>query len=113
LKGLLEAELVKVVLEPRNESDVAGYQLPASALIWVAGDGSKVFHDPIRVPQQPEEGSKPNPFFLNFYRSIAATAQGLEAREHTAQVPADEREQREEDFARESYRYSTAHPRWS
>lgn len=98
LQGLQEAELVKVVLEPRNESDVAGYQLPASALIWVAGDGFKVFHDPIRVPQQPEEGSKPNPFFLNFYRSIAATAQGLEAREHTAQVPADEREQREEDF---------------
>lgn len=98
LKGLKEAGLVEIVLEPRNESDVPGYQLPASALLWLTGDGSKVFHDPIRVPQQPEIGSKPNPFFLHFYRTIAATAQGLEAREHTAQVPADERERREEDF---------------
>jgi len=32
LQGLQEAELVKVVLEPRNDSDVAGYQLPASAI---------------------------------------------------------------------------------
>jgi ATP-dependent helicase YprA (DUF1998 family) len=98
LKGLKEAGLVEVVLEPRHQSDVPGYQLPASALLWVSGDGSKVFHDPIRVPQQPEIGSKPNSFFLTFYRTIAANTQGLEAREHTAQVPADERERREEDF---------------
>ncbi|MBE9010914.1 DEAD/DEAH box helicase [Pseudanabaenaceae cyanobacterium LEGE 13415] len=98
LEGLKEAGLVEVVLEPSNQNEVPGYQLPASALLWVAGDGSKVFHDPIRVPQQPETGGKPNEFFLDFYRTIAATAQGLEAREHTAQVPADERERREEDF---------------
>jgi ATP-dependent helicase YprA (DUF1998 family)/very-short-patch-repair endonuclease len=98
LRGLREAGLVEVVMEPRNPDDVPGYQLPASALLWVVGDGTTVFHDPIRVPQQPEAGSRPNPFFLNFYQTIAGTVQGLEAREHTAQVPADERERREEDF---------------
>ena len=99
LKGLAAANLVEVVIEPSNpDEDVPGYQLPASALLWVVGDGTKAFNDPIRVPRQPESGSRTNAFFSEFYREIAATAQGLEAREHTAQVPADERESREDEF---------------
>jgi hypothetical protein len=98
LKGLAVAGLVEVVMEPRNPDDVPGYQLPASALLWVVGDGTKAFNDPIRVPRQPESGSRTNAFFREFYREIAATAQGLQAREHTAQVPADERENREDEF---------------
>lgn len=98
LQGLREAGLVEVVLEPRNQDEVPGYQLPASALLWVVGEGTQAFHDPIRVPQQAERGNRTNPFFVDFYRTIAATTQGLEAREHTAQVPSGERERREEDF---------------
>lgn len=74
-----------------------GFQIPAAALRWRAGDGSPAA-DPIRIPRLPESGRRANEFFAEFYRTVAATGAGLEAREHTAQVPAETREEREEDF---------------
>lgn len=85
-------------MEPRESGDVSGYQLNASALIWRAGDGSRAFHDHIRVPRAPDEGLRTNPFFKDFYRSEIGDLKMLEAREHTAQVPGDERERREKRF---------------
>jgi hypothetical protein len=79
-------------------SDVPGYQLAASAMRWRVGDGTASFHDPIRVPNPPPDGGRPNVFFQQFYKEAAAEMRGLEAREHTAQVPAEEREEREERF---------------
>ncbi len=73
--------------EPESKEDVPGYQVPASAMRWVAGDGTAVVHDPIRVPAPTGGRRRPNQFFLDFYRNVAADGQGLEAREHTAQVP--------------------------
>jgi ATP-dependent helicase YprA (DUF1998 family) len=98
LEGLRQAGLVERVIEPRNDSDRGGYQLPASAMVWMNGDGSQAFHDPIRVPRESSEGQHTNPFFVDFYRSTAAKLHDLEAREHTAQVPYDLRVEREEDF---------------
>ncbi len=98
LEGLREAGLVERVVEPRDKDDVPGYQLPASALIWVAGDGTQAFHDPIRVPRESSEGHGTNPFFVEFYRTTAANLHDLKAYEHTAQVPYDLRVQREDDF---------------
>jgi hypothetical protein len=46
----------------------------------------------------PEGGGRTNPFFVEFYKGVASGGQGIEAREHTAQVPSDVREQREKDF---------------
>ena len=90
--------LVEIVTEPRDEDDVPGYQVPAAALLWVVGDGTKPFHDPIRVPRESETGGRINPFFVDLYRSIASEGIGLEAREHTAQVPYEQRLEREERF---------------
>ena len=98
LNGLRVAGLVEIVAEPQDEEDVPGYQLPASALLWVAGDGTRPFHDPIRVPNESAEGGRTNPFFIDFYRNVAPDTQGIEAREHTAQVPYQDRIEREEDF---------------
>jgi len=53
--------------------EVPGYQLQASALLWVAGDGSLGFHDPIRLPRLPEGGAHTNPFFVEFYQSQGAS----------------------------------------
>lgn len=99
LSALKIAGLVQVVLEPEDEDDVPGYQLLASGLRWKAGDGKKAFHDVIRVPRQSATGGRTNPFFVDFYRNTASTVQGLEAREHTAQVQADIRIKREKQFA--------------
>lgn len=98
LEALRVAGLVEVVAPPRGEDDVPGYQLPASALVWVAGNGTRAFHDPIRVPRVPAAGSRTNPFFIGFYRTIAAEGKGLEAREHTAQVRYEQRQEREDQF---------------
>ncbi|MCP3962312.1 MAG: DEAD/DEAH box helicase [bacterium] len=104
LEDLLEAltipGLVHRALEPRDgrDDDVAGYQLNASAMVWRAGDGTQGYHDPIRVPNAPEEGLRTNPFFVEFYRGDTDELKALEAREHTAQVPGPIREEREEAF---------------
>ena len=75
-----------------------GYQLTASAMRWwAAATGRAPYHDPLRVPSRPEAAAATNPFFVDFYRRRRATScAGLEAREHTAQVPPEEREDREE-----------------
>jgi ATP-dependent helicase YprA (DUF1998 family) len=101
IRQLLEALAVGPitrVLEPRGPDDVAGYQLQASSMRWVAGEGTRPFHDPIRLPRLPERGSRANPFFVDFYQSMAPSLRGLEAREHTAQVQASVREEREQQF---------------
>lgn len=98
LEALRVAGLVVRVREPEDQDDVPGYQVSASALRWIAGDGTNALHDPIRVPKVPEAGRKPNSFFLEFYRTAAADGQGVEAREHTAQVPYDARIEREKRF---------------
>jgi very-short-patch-repair endonuclease len=96
--GLLEQVTDGNEANTGDEEHTPGYQLVASAFRWVAGEGTRPFHDPIRVPQAPEEGSDPNPFFTDFYRKTAEELLGIEAREHTAQVRAEDRERREERF---------------
>lgn len=105
-EGLRLAGLVERVTEETKGAEkqgdtpkeVPGYQVPASSLVWKAGDTSEPFHDPIRVPQPSRLGHRINPFFVEYYRSVAATLQGYEAREHTAQVQSQERQLREERF---------------
>ncbi len=75
-----------------------GYRLLASAMIWKAADGTRAFHDPIRMPRQPEEGLRTNEFFVEFYRTAARHLVGLKAREHTAQVDMEDRQKREREF---------------
>lgn len=98
LNGLREAGLVDIVDKPNSENEVPGYQLPASAMIWMAGDGTKSFHDPIRVPNQSETGGRTNPFFVNFYSNVAPDTIRMESREHTAQVQSEDRIDREKRF---------------
>jgi hypothetical protein len=97
LDGLTEAGIVEVVSEANGDDDVPGYQIQASAMRWLAGDGTEPFHDPLRTPDR-SEAAETNEFFVHFYREAAARMQGLEAREHTAQVPYEVREEREQRF---------------
>jgi ATP-dependent helicase YprA (DUF1998 family) len=75
-----------------------GYQLSAAAMLWSRGDALRAAHDLIRVPQAPEGGLRTNEFFRSFYRSDARDLARYQAHEHTAQVRAEVREQREQDF---------------
>jgi ATP-dependent helicase YprA (DUF1998 family) len=99
-EALRVAGLVAQVQEPSGQSDVGGYQLKAAGIRWIGRDTSdpKPYSDPLRVPRPPAEGHRANEFFLRFYSDAAAANAGIEAKEHTAQVPADQRIQREERF---------------
>lgn len=77
---------------------VPGYRLKASAIRWHAGDGTKGAEDPLRKSTTSEATIRVNPFFRSLYAEIASGLRGLTAREHTAQVPSDERERREAQF---------------
>ena len=76
------------------------YQIPASALRWRAGDGTGRRQDLLATPNAPEGGFEPNRFFVDLYRNLAPEPARMEAREHTAQVSAAERQQREREFRR-------------
>ncbi|MCV7261131.1 DEAD/DEAH box helicase [Mycobacterium shimoidei] len=74
------------------------YRLKASAVIWTAGDGKSGAPDPLRKGFDPDQGTRVNPFFLDLYRTTAPELSGMYAREHTAQVAAADREEREKAF---------------
>jgi superfamily II DNA or RNA helicase len=98
LEALREGGQVEAVDRDRSPQGIHGYQIPASAMLWFASDGTRAFHDPISVPSVPEAGGRTNPFFVEFYKTVATEIRGLEAHEHTAQVPYPERLDREERF---------------
>lgn len=83
LRILTETALVAELHPRKNET---AYQLNAEALRWVAIEPSE------------EHRRTHNAFFEHFYRERAVQLKGMYAREHTAQVPADEREEREQSF---------------
>jgi ATP-dependent helicase YprA (DUF1998 family)/very-short-patch-repair endonuclease len=85
------------LLEIVEKGAVPGYQIPADALVWKVGSGF-VPHDPLLQPSQSIAPRSPNPFFVSFYKETAQHLLGLQAREHTAQVPSRQREERENDF---------------
>lgn len=97
---LPEAGLLEQVYEVKDEDQRHGCQVPASAIIWKAGDGMHAYHDPIQVTNASVAGTPPNEFFVELYRNAATDLQKLEAREHTAQVGNEERENRETRFRR-------------
>lgn len=92
------AGLVERVRGRRNESENEGFRLKADRIIWLAGDGVVPYYDPIRIPRKPKTGGRTNPFFVDFYREGVCLGKILQAREHSAQVDAEDRKQREKDF---------------
>jgi superfamily II DNA/RNA helicase len=97
-QAFLSYNIIEVVRKPRNANESSGYQLRASEIVWKAGDGAHPAFDPLRLQGQSEEGGRSNPFFVEYYKSMATSLVGIYAREHTAQVQQDERMNREKLF---------------
>ena len=94
VSALVEAGLI----EQTAGGERPGYQLQAACMRWVGGDGTRPFHDPIRVPRLSQAGGQTNPFFVDYYKTMGLNNSDLCAREHTAAVKHEDREQREADF---------------
>lgn len=77
-------------------SSVPGYRIAVEKLIWKPGDGTSGAVDVLRTPSLQE--GRTNPFFVSYYREKGTLGVGMRAKEHTAQVPPLEREEREKDF---------------
>lgn len=91
---------ILIVVSRRNEE--RGVRLMAGALRWTAGDGQTAAPDPVRARSlylRREIGrSEPNRYFTELYRRGARELRGMLGREHTGQVDATDRIEREEQF---------------
>jgi len=90
--------LVEEVRTPVTGTTVCGYQVPSSVMLWKASDGREPAVDHLRTTQTSAAEDQTNQYFIELYKSFAERGTGLEAREHTAQVPSDIREEREKRF---------------
>jgi ATP-dependent helicase YprA (DUF1998 family)/very-short-patch-repair endonuclease len=91
--------IVEQVRSARDGED-PGYQLNADALRWLPADGEIRPLDRTRLLTAGEIPPEVNRYFVECYRSFVHLKCVLEAREHTAQVAAEDREKREERFRR-------------
>lgn len=92
-----EYGIVHKIDDDGRGSTGAGYQLNAAVLVWKAGDGTTRAPDPLRVTVG-DQGGRTNGYFVGLYREQARELAALSSAEHTAQVPALIREQREQAF---------------
>lgn len=81
-----------------RDGDDPGYQLNADALRWLPGDGEVRPLDRTRLLAAGEIPPEVNRYFVECYRRFVDFKSVLEAREHTAQVAPEDREEREERF---------------
>lgn len=94
---VLETASIVLQVVPSAEGG-PGYRIKASSLRWLVGDGVTAAPDPLRKTIDPNQGARVNAFFRDLYRDSAGELTGLHAAEHTAQVSAADRQQREDHF---------------
>lgn len=82
-----------VKIEERHRP--VGYRIHAGIIEWRLGSGEMGVVDPVRR----NKPGRVNPYFRRFYAETAAGLADLEAREHTAQVPMEKRQERERRFS--------------
>ena len=81
-----------------RDGDDPGYQLNADALRWLPGDGEDRPLDRTRLLEEGGLPAEVNRYFVECYRRFVDFECVLEAREHTAQVMPEDRQEREERF---------------
>jgi superfamily II DNA/RNA helicase len=85
---------------PADSDDAVGYRLRAAVIHWDRGTGLSGAEDRVRRTLDNEDGPRVNPFFRDLYQGVASTLSGLRAKEHTAQVPPADRQEREDQFSK-------------
>lgn len=86
------------IVEQVRSGEVPGYQINADALRWLPADGLIRPIDRTRLMEAGEIPPEVNGYFVECYRSFVDLKCVLEAREHTAQVTSEDREEREDRF---------------
>lgn len=86
------------IIEQVRSGEVPGYQINADALHWLPAEGEIRPVDRTRLLDAGEIPPEVNRYFVECYRRFVNLKCVLEAREHTAQVTPEDREEREERF---------------
>jgi ATP-dependent helicase YprA (DUF1998 family) len=86
------------IVEQVRSGDAPGYQINPDALRWLPGPGEVRHVDRTRLLDAGEIPPEVNRYFVECYRRFVDLKCLLEAREHTAQVASEDREDREERF---------------
>jgi superfamily II DNA or RNA helicase/very-short-patch-repair endonuclease len=86
------------IVEQVRSGDIPGYQINPGAVRWMPGTGEVRPLDRTRLLDAGEIPPEVNRYFVECYRSFVSLKCVLEAREHTAQVASEDREDREERF---------------
>jgi len=100
IRFLLQALKRYGIVEQVRSGDVPGYQINPDAMRWLPGEGVIRPLDRTRLLSAGEILPEVNRYFVECYRSFVDLKCVLEAREHTAQVASEDREEREDRFRR-------------
>jgi superfamily II DNA/RNA helicase len=90
--------LSKKPAKSANNEQVNIYQLKVDYLLWRKGDGETLTPDKIKNRSYKPITPKPNLYFQKFYQTNFHSLKPIEGREHTGQINAEKRKQREDDF---------------
>jgi ATP-dependent helicase YprA (DUF1998 family)/very-short-patch-repair endonuclease len=86
------------IVEQVRSGEVPGYQINVDALRWLPAEGEVRPMDRTRLLDAGEMPPRVNDYFVECYRHFVDLKCVLEAREHTAQVTSEDREEREDRF---------------
>ncbi len=86
------------IVEQVRDGDVPGYQINHDSQRWIAGSGEVRPVDRTRLLDAGEIPPDVNKYFVECYQRFIDLKCVLEAREHTAQVASDDRQEREDRF---------------
>lgn len=86
------------IVEQVRNGEVPGFQINHEALHWISGSGEVRPVDRTRLLEAGEIPPEVNRYFVECYLRFINLKCVLEAREHTAQVASEDREEREERF---------------
>jgi hypothetical protein len=105
MRKLKEADyLCEQTARSDKNTDVPVFRLRIEKVLWRLGDGVTATADVIKRRSYKDQRPKPNEFFRDMYRRDFSQAKRLRAEDHTGQLNADDRQDREDRFRADWFR---------